>query len=40
MMEEEQRGRDDARDAASRAERRAAELNSELEELRNQLEQV
>lgn len=40
MVEEEQRGRDDARDAAARAERRAAELNAELEDLRNQLEQV
>lgn len=40
MVEEEQRGRDDARDAAARAERRAAELNAELEDIRNQLEQV
>lgn len=40
MIEEEQRGRDDARDAAARAERKASELGSELEDLRNQLEQV
>ena len=39
-MEEEQRGRDDARDAAARADRKAGELSSELEDLRNQLEQV
>ena len=40
MVEEEQRGRDDAREAASKAERRVGEIASELEELRAQLEQV
>lgn len=40
MVEEEQRGRDDAREAASKAERRVGEIQSELEDLRNQLEQV
>ena len=40
MVEEEQRGRDDAREAASKAERRVGEVQSELEDLRNQLEQV
>ena len=40
MVEEEQRGRDDARDAASKAERRAADIASQLEDLRAQLEQV
>lgn len=40
MVEEEQRGRDDAREAASKAERRVGEINAELEELRGQLEQV
>lgn len=40
VVEDEQRGRDDARDAASKAERRVGEIASELEELRSQLEQV
>ena len=40
MLEEEQRGRDEAREAASKAERRVGEINSELEDLRGQLEQV
>ena len=40
MVEDEQRGRDDAREAASKAERRVGEITSELEELRSQLEQV
>lgn len=40
MVEEEQRGRDDAREAAAKAERRVGEINSELEDLRNRLEQV
>ena len=40
MFEEEQRGRDEAREAASKAERRVGEINSELEDLRGQLEQV
>lgn len=40
MVEEEQRGRDDAREAVAKAERRVGELNSELDELRSQLEQV
>ena len=39
-VEDEQRGRDDARDAASKAERRVGEIASQLEELRSQLEQV
>ena len=40
MVEEEQRGRDEAREAAAKAERRVGEINSELDELRGQLEQV
>ena len=40
MVEEEQRGRDDAREAAAKAERRVGDIASELDELRNQLEQV
>jgi len=40
MLEDEQRGRDDAREAASKAERRVGEINSELDALRGQLEQV
>ena len=40
MVEDEQRGRDDAREAASKAERRVGEITSELEDLRSQLEQV
>ena len=40
MVEEEQRGRDEAREAAAKAERRVGEINSELDELRSQLEQV
>ena len=40
MVEEEQRGRDDAREAAAKAERRIGEINSELDDLRTQLEQV
>lgn len=40
MLEEEQRGRDEAREVASKAERRVGEINSELEDLRAQLEQV
>ena len=40
MVDDEQRGRDDAREAASKAERRVGEIQSELEDLRNQLEQV
>lgn len=40
MVEDEQRGRDDAREAASKAERRVTEISSEMEELRGQLEQV
>lgn len=40
MVEDEQRGRDEAREAAAKAERRVGEINSELEDLRGQLEQV
>ena len=40
MVEEEQRGKDDAREALSKAERRVGEIASEMDELRNQLEQV
>ena len=40
MVEEEQRGKDDAREAAAKAERRANEFASQLDELRSMLEQV
>ena len=40
LVEDEQRGRDEARDAASKAERRAGELNSEVENTRAAQEQV
>lgn len=40
MLEEEQRGKDEAREALSRAERRVSEMNSELDETRTALEQV
>ena len=40
LVEEEQRNRDEIRDAAARNERRAAELNAELENTRTAQEQV
>lgn len=40
MVEDEQRGRDEVRDAAAKAERRANDLSSELENTRAAQEQV
>ena len=40
MVEDEQKNRDEARDAQTKAERHANQLSGELEELRSQFEQV
>ena len=40
MVEDEQKARDEARDAQAKAERHANQLSAELEELRSQCEQV
>ena len=40
MVEEEQRAKDEVREALTRAERKSSELNSELDETRTSLEQV